>query len=115
MNTTRQNPALVVFWTLCERKTYGDTRYNKTKMATEFPPDTDPEKAVESIYATHGRVTDLIPTGRPTKVHAKVSSHRVIHPHERGEIDAWTATEEPLFDAATLQACVSFKKQQQPF
>ena len=108
---TREQPALVVFWTLCERQSYEDKRYKKTKMATEFPPETEPEKAIESIYATYGRVTDLNSNGRPTKVHAKVSTCSVIHPHERGEIESWKATEEPLFDAATLQACISFKRQ----
>lgn len=108
---TRDTTNLVVFWTLCERQHFEDKRYKKTQMATRFPADADPKEAVEEIYKIHGRVTDLSPGGRPkTKVHAKVASWSIVHPHERAEIDAWTAKEEPLFDAATLQACVSYKR-----
>lgn len=112
---TRDKTTLVVFWTKWERKDFGSTRYSKTKKATEFPVDTLPEKAIESIYEEHGRVTDRTTAGRPTLAHAIISCHSVIKPHERAQIEAWKATEEPLFSGQAWQQCISCKRGAEPY
>ncbi len=107
---TRENPALVVFWTLYSREDYKSTRYKKTKQASEFSEDTDPQVAIDSILDEFGRVTDKTPAGRATLSHAIISSHRVVQPLEHGEIETWEATQDGLFDGPAWQELASYKK-----
>lgn len=100
---------LVIFWTFCQRPGWEAKRYKRTRMATEYPPETDPEKAIAAIYEEHGRQDDLTKAGRPTLSHAIVASHRIIHDYDRAEIETWTATQEGLFDGVEWQKCLSEK------
>lgn len=110
MTTIEQEPKLVVFWTLKKRGGYETKRYNKTRMATEYPADKNPDEAVKEILDEHGRVADLAPGGSPNLQHADIFGHSIIRHQKRAQIETWKASQEQLFDAVEWQRCVSYAK-----
>lgn len=98
-------PKLVVFWTLKVRPDWTVKRFSKKRMASEFPADTEPETAINSILKEYGRVTDVTPSGNPYLQHAIIAGHKIIHHHERATVSVWTATEVNLFDETTWDKC----------
>lgn len=109
MNQTLESAKLVVFWTYSTRPDYAATRYQKKRKVSEFPAETDPAIAIESIYAEHGRLYDRAVGGSTPLSYAEVASHRIVHHHDRAEIETWTAVQEQLLDGVTWQRCLSYK------